>query len=49
MMENLGEKSEEKEVLVGFFLGGKVENFVVGPMCFLLEPTKGRGKLMKMS
>jgi len=42
-MENLGEKSEKKEVLVGVWLGRGVENFVVGPCVFYLDPPKGRG------
>jgi len=35
-LDNLG----EKEALVSVWLGGRVENFVVGPRCFLPGPTK---------
>ena len=39
-MENLGEKSEEKEVLMGVWLEGRVEKNVMKSRCFLPEPPK---------
>lgn len=39
-MENLGEKSGKKEILVGVWLREKEEKNLVGPMCFLLKPNK---------
>ena len=46
-MENLGEKSEKKEVLVGVWLGGWVENFVVRPCVFYPSPPNGEGSSWK--
>lgn len=39
-MENLGEKSGKKEILVGVWLREKEEKNLVGLMCFLLKPNK---------
>ena len=39
-MENLGEKSREKEVLVADWLGGGEEKNVIGFRCFLFGFTK---------
>ena len=39
-MEILGEKSGEKEVLMGVWLGRENEKNVVGSEYFFLEPTK---------
>ena len=39
-MENLGEKSREKEVLVADWLGGGEEKNVIGFICFLFGLTK---------
>ena len=39
-MENLGEKSREKEVLVADWLGGGEEKNVIGFRCFFFGLTK---------